>query len=417
MLNITSLSIIGGILCTSYFIANYISSKAKVKIIKFFYQKKERLDATNFIFKLFIQCLTPFIFILIASLLSFTLPLTLGKLQIPILQKIPFLITVSAVSFSVKFGLIWLLYRIANISSVSRAVNKIFAIGLLLLTAFNFIGLNDYIVKFLDGFRTNFGSFELSIYKVSIFFVIFAGLFWFNRIFLECLKKGLDTTEIGTNTKVLLLKFFGMILLAFAVITALSSTGLDIKSLTIFGSALVVGLGFGFQKLVSNVISGITISFEEIIKEGDIILIDDKREIKGVVKSLNMRYVLIAEFDGKEVIVPNDTILTSNIANLTHSHNLLRIRADITLPINIDIEAFRIDIMRIMNSNPYASKVEECVFHIEKLSEIGIHAFLFFWTDNPFDVNVARTSLMSSVLNYIKEKEITLPEPITKITR
>jgi small-conductance mechanosensitive channel len=300
---------------------------------------------------------------------------------------------------------------------VPKSINTIFALALLFITAFNFIGLNDYIVKFLDGFKTNFGNFELSIYKVFIFFGVFAGLFWFNRIFLECLKKGLETTEIGTNAKVLFLKFFGMILIAFAIVAALSSTGFDIKSLTIFGSALVVGLGFGFQKLVSNVISGITISFEEIIKEGDIILIDDKREIKGVVKSINMRYVLVAEFDGKEVLVPNDTILTSNIANLTHSHNLLRIRIDITLPINIDIDVFKADIIKIMNSNPYASKVEECVFHVEKLSEIGIHSFLFFWTDNPFDMNVARTSLMLAILSYIKEKGISLPEPITKITR
>jgi small-conductance mechanosensitive channel len=417
MLNLTSLGFVGGILGFSYLSSNYFAQKLKLKIIRFFYTKHHHTEITNFLTKLLLTCLAPLFFIVISSILSFALPNVLHKLDSFFTQKLQFIITVSSVSFSLKFGLIWLLYRISSITSVSSGLNKFFTIALILITLFNFVGLNSYIVGFLNGFKANFGDFEISIYKALTFFAIFTGLFWFNRIFLECLRKALDATEINTNTKVLFLKFFGMILMSFAIVASLSSTGFDIKSLTIFGSALVVGLGFGFRNLVSNIISGITISFEEIIKEGDIILIDDKREIRGIVKSLNMRYVLLAEFDGKEVIVPNDTILTSNVSNLTHSHNLLRIRIDITLPATLDIPAFNRDITEIMHNNKYASKVEECFFHIEKITEIGIHAFLFFWIDNPFDINIARTNLILQIVDYLREKNIELPEPITKITR
>ena len=132
----------------------------------------------------------------------------------------------------------------------------------------------------------------------------------------------------------------------------------------------------------------------------------------GVVKSLNMRYVLICEFDGKEVIIPNETMLTSNIANLTHSQNLMRTRIDLILPLDLNIEIFRSDVVKLMNSNPYASKVEECVFHIDHVSERGIHIFLFFWIDNPYDVFIAKTSIMLEILTYIRDKGINLPAPV-----
>jgi small-conductance mechanosensitive channel len=156
-------------------------------------------------------------------------------------------------------------------------------------------------------------------------------------------------------------------------------------------------------------------AFEEIIKEGDIILLDDKREIRGIIKSLNMRYILVQEFDGKEVMIPNDVIATSNIANLTHTNNYLRIRLDFTLHKNINLNVFRADIMNIMNSNPYASNVEESVFHIDSINEIGINIFLFFWIRNPFDLNVARTDLLFSILNYMKEHNIEIPTPISTV--
>jgi small-conductance mechanosensitive channel len=279
----------------------------------------------------------------------------------------------------------------------------------------NFFGINSVLNQFFGKFKANFGSFEVSIYKAFLFIIILGGVVWFNKVLLESFKKILDITNINTNVKTLLVKFFSILLFVIIFLVGLSSLGVDLKSLAIFGSALAVGLGFGFQKLASNIISGITISFEEIIKEGDIILLDDKREIRGIIKSLNMRYILVQEFDGKEVMIPNDVIATSNIANLTHTHNYLRIRLDFTLNKNINLHAFRTDIMNIMNSNPYSSNVEESVFHIDSVNEIGINIFLFFWIANPFDLNVARTDLLFSIINYMKEHNIEIPTPISAV--
>jgi small-conductance mechanosensitive channel len=332
------------------------------------------------------------------------------------LENIPFTITVSTASLGVKIGLIWLIYRIASLSSVNKVLNKFVAYILLISSFINFLDFNRYLVNFLGRFKANFGSFEVSIYKAFLFFVVIMAVFWFNKVIIESIKKILDTTTVNTNVKALFVKILSICLFIIIFLMGLGAIGFDIKSLTIFGSALAVGLGFGLQKLVSNFISGITISFEEIIKEGDIISIDDKREIKGIVKSLNMRYLLLCEFDGKEVMIPNDTIITSNIANLTHSNNNLRIRIDLRVPHDIDLETFQKDVLKLMRKNVYSSKFEESMFHVESVSESGINIFLHFWIDDPMEINASRTSIMFELISFLKERNIQIPPIVTKLT-
>jgi small-conductance mechanosensitive channel len=405
------------ILTTSYFLSNFIAKKIKIKVVRYLYNHSKDFESRVFVFKLLLKLIAPTIFMILASSISFILQHLSHEIakESPFFPIIPLEHTVATISLAVKMGLIWIIYRIANLSSINNTINKIFSIILLTSSFINFFGIDGFLNHFFGKFKANFGSFEVSIYKAFLLVIILGGVFWFNKVLLESFKKILDITQINTNVKTLLVKFFSILLFILIFLSGLSFLGVDLKSLAIFGSALAVGLGFGFQKLVSNVISGITISFEEIIKEGDIILLDDKREIRGIIKSLNMRYILVQEFDGKEVMIPNDVIATSNIANLTHTNNYLRIRLDFTLHKNINLNVFRADIMNIMNSNPYASNVEESVFHIDSINEIGINIFLFFWIRNPFDLNVARTDLLFSILNYMKEHNIEIPTPISTV--
>ena len=385
------------------------------KLLKNKLQKLIKKRKRNFVFELISSLLQPLMFFGLSVLMFVLLLLANNGFKVHHLFELSNGAVFSGISLVFKLSVIWAIYRVANLSSVNKSINKFFIVLILLFSLFKFIGLSSYVAGFFENFKTSFADVEVSVYTGLLFIVFFAGIFWFGKIILEILHKVLETSSIKTNTRVLLIKFFTMILIATAVIVSLTSSGIDLKSLTMFGSALVVGLGFGFQKVVSNIISGITISFEEIIKEGDIITIDDKREINGVVKSMHMRYILVAEFDGREVIVPNDVIVTSNISNLTHSNSLLRIRTDIVVPIDIDIQKFKTDVLSVMQANPFASKIENCVFHILRISEAGTHCFLYFWIDNSFDISAARTSLMFDLLDYVNKQGIKLAPPLSKV--
>lgn len=405
------------ILVFSYSVTNILASRIKLKAIKVIYDTSPNTEAKSFLFRLGLQAIEPIIFILLSFVIaffSFTL-IHYFESSVEIFKKIPHTITISTTSLTIKLGLLWLVYRFASLSSVNKFVNKFVILVLFCSALFNFLDFNNSIATFLGKFKANFGSFEVSIYKICLIIIILLGAFWFNKVVLELVKRILNNVNVSPNARALFVKLFSLFLFISIFLIGLASIGFDLTSLAIFGSALAVGLGFGFQKIVSNFISGVTISIEEIIKEGDVISIDDRREIRGIVKALHMRYVLIAEFDGKEVMIPNDTIVTSNIANLTHSNNHLRDRINLLLPRDIDLHTFRDEVIQIVLSNPYISKIAESACHVDFVNEAGIGIFILYWIDDPIDVNIAKTTLLLQIIDYLREKDITIPPQITKL--
>lgn len=94
--------------------------------------------------------------------------------------------------------------------------------------------------------------------------------------------------------------------------------------LTVFaflGGALAIGVGFGTQTIIKNLISGIIILFERKIRVGDIVNIG---ETTGNVVAVDLRATTISGFDGVEALVPNSTFLENTVTNWTYSSPSIR---------------------------------------------------------------------------------------------
>jgi small-conductance mechanosensitive channel len=77
-------------------------------------------------------------------------------------------------------------------------------------------------------------------------------------------------------------------LLTLAIVIALGSIGIDLTAFAVFSGAIGVGVGFGLQKVVSNLISSAILLLDRSIKPGDVIEIDSTY---GSVATLNARYI------------------------------------------------------------------------------------------------------------------------------
>ena len=94
------------------------------------------------------------------------------------------------------------------------------------------------------------------------------------------------------------------------------------------GGALAIGVGFGTQTIIKNVISGIIILFERKIRVGDIIALGG---MTGHVIAVDLRASTVRGFDGVEALVPNSSFLENQVVNWTYSNP--RIRREIRLGI------------------------------------------------------------------------------------
>ncbi|WP_371039532.1 mechanosensitive ion channel family protein, partial [Rhodosalinus sp. FB01] len=104
------------------------------------------------------------------------------------------------------------------------------------------------------------------------------------------------------SMRVLSVKLLQVGLYGAAFVIGLRAVGFDLTGLAVLSGAVGVGLGFGLQKVVSNLVSGVILLLDRSIKPGDVISIG---ETFGWINSLGARYVSITTRDGKEYLIPN----------------------------------------------------------------------------------------------------------------
>jgi potassium efflux system protein len=87
-------------------------------------------------------------------------------------------------------------------------------------------------------------------------------------------------------------------------------------------AAATVGLAFGMQEIVGNFVSGLILLFERPVRIGDIVTINN---VTGRVTRIRMRATTILDWDNREHIVPNKTLITGQIVNWTLSDSVARL--------------------------------------------------------------------------------------------
>jgi potassium efflux system protein len=107
-----------------------------------------------------------------------------------------------------------------------------------------------------------------------------------------------------------------------AVVTVFSVLGGSWSRIQWLVAAMGVGLGFGLQEIFANFVSGLIILFERPIRLGDTVTVAD---VSGVVTRVQARATTVTDFDRKEVVIPNKTVITERVVNWTLSDPITRL--------------------------------------------------------------------------------------------
>ena len=176
------------------------------------------------------------------------------------------------------------------------------------VVALHIIGVLPGVVDFLDDV-----SFAVGKQTISLWLVLQAA-FWVLVTLLAALWGGsaiearlMHAETLHASLRAVFSRLSKVLLLLLAVLVVLPLLGIDLTVLSVFSGALGVGLGFGLQKVASNYISGFIILLERSIRIGDLIIADN---FYGEVKDITTRHVVLRGMDGREAIIPNETLIT-----------------------------------------------------------------------------------------------------------
>lgn len=196
-------------------------------------------------------------------------------------------------------------------------------------------------------------------------------------------------------------------ILVFGVILALSYLNVDLTQFNLMAGALGLGIGFGLQNVISNFVSGLILVFERPILPGDTIEVN---KLFGKVHKIGVRSSNIKTYDGAEVVVPNNNLISNDLINWTLSDSIKRVEILVGTTYAADPNQVVEVLSRCAKKFDYVLKDREPAVHFTGFGESSLNFRLWFWV--PFEIGLkAQSDVNIEIYNQFSAHNIEIPYP------
>lgn len=282
------------------------------------------------------------------------------------------------------------------------------------IAALAILGWLDDVINALDAFAITIGDLRVSALLIAKGIAVFAVLLSLASAAGSFIEQRLSRADDLTPTyQVLIAKLIKAILIVLAVVISLTAIGVDLTALAVFSGALGIGIGFGLQKVASNLISGIIILMDRSIKPGDVISLG---ETFGWIAKLQSRYVSVVTRDGVEHLIPNETFVTEPVVNWSYSNRSVRLEITFGASYNDDPHNVRKITVDAVSKIARVLSTPAPVCHVVGFGDSSVDYVLRFWIQDPEKglTNLCGQAYLA-VWDSFKENDITFPFPHREI--
>jgi potassium efflux system protein len=214
-----------------------------------------------------------------------------------------------------------------------------------------------------------------------------------------------QTRKNNLSSSILLVKL-GIFSLGFLL--AVAASGIPIERITIILGALSVGIGFGLQTIVNNLVSGVILAIERPVQIGDLIEVGTRT---GVVKSMGIRASKIAAGDGSELIVPNGDLLAQHLVNWTLSDKHRRVELIIGVAYGTDLN----QVLKLLNGVVHNRETiltdPEPMVLVHQFNDSSVDFRVFFWVADIGNWLTIKSEILLSIYDIFKQEGIEIPFP------
>jgi small-conductance mechanosensitive channel len=272
-------------------------------------------------------------------------------------------------------------------------------------------------------------SFDL---KTTVMILIIIGItivvsFLF-RLFIKASERRLMKKEGYDLTGYSFLKH---IINSLIYIIGISTALVQVPELKIVGHSLLAGagvaslvLGLASQQALSNIMSGILIVIFKPFRINDRITI--RENVTGIVEDINLRQVVIRDFENNRIIIPNSVIGSELIVNAHISDNKSCKFIDVGIGYSSDVER-ALEIMKeevtkhplhIDNRTAEEKKnhLPVAIARVIGLGESSVNLRCWAWSQNAADGYIMECDLLQSIKKRFDIEGIEIPFPQRTVT-
>ncbi len=253
--------------------------------------------------------------------------------------------------------------------------------------------------------NVHIGQFNLPLAPLFFAFLVFIITMEVTKLVQKLLQLHLlPKTDLTKSTQLTIVSVMGYLGLILAFLFVLSALGINLKNFTIIAGALSVGIGFGLQNVVNNFFSGIIILFGQTIKVGDKVIINGKQ---GIVRRVNIRSTELETNDNIRILIPNASVLSTDITVLTYQQTSAESLLKITLPITCDIFKVEKLLQKSLSTHAEILKNPKPRILITSMKNEKIQLEVYFSVRNILAKNQIMSDLRLKILKRISQLKIT----------
>jgi small-conductance mechanosensitive channel len=263
----------------------------------------------------------------------------------------------------------------------------------------------DFMVK-----ERSIGESTFTIQSVFIFFLILvlSGIISSIVTFFASSEKGVVTSrgkKGGLGSWLLLIRIS---IITIGVLLAFAAAGIPMDRLAIILGALSVGIGFGLQSLINNLVSGLILAFEKPINVGDVVEFGGQ---SGTMKSIGFRSSIITTWEGADVIIPNGNLLNEQMINWTMGNSSRRVEIVTGVAYGTDLEKTKKLLLDLLAADKRIVAFPKPSVLIKELNSGAIELRILFWIEHYSTWIQTKSDMIETIDQAFKKEGIKIPNP------
>jgi small-conductance mechanosensitive channel len=189
----------------------------------------------------------------------------------------------------------------------------------------------------------------------------------------------------------------------------LSAVGIDLTALSVLGGAIGVGIGLGLQKLAANYVSGFMVLAERSVRIGDMVRVGG---VEGRVSDIRARYTVIRSLGGVEAIVPNETLMTSTVENLSLSDTHVYQTTAVSVTYDADVALIERLLTEAALEQPRVLRDPPPAVLLSSFGADGLDFTVGYWLGDPQNgLGRPRSDINRAILQKLREHGVEIPYP------
>ncbi len=348
--------------------------------------------------------------VLLHRRISLIIFVVLSTLTVTVMREVTWPSRSYFISVVAELALAWLVIAILSRLINNRFLRTIVRYGGWVWVTVSTLGFSEEVRQLLDRAAIDVGEMHLSLWVVLETTVILGTMFAVARFISKAGTASVrNNPDISPSMQVLVVKFLQVTLYGVAFFFGLQVVGFDLTGLAFLSGAIGLGLGFGLQKVVSNLVSGVIILLDKSIKPGDVISLG---ETFGWINTLGARYASVVTRDGKEFLIPNEDLITNQVVNWSHSNDFVRLDIFFGTAYGDDPHKVRAIARGAAASVDRVLDIKAPVCHIVGFGDSSVDYILRFWIKDPTGgLTNIRGNVYLALWDAFQENGISIPFP------